>query len=57
MPHLTAFVLTLSLLLLTACNEKDSSSEQSANIPADQIAATVNGAVISKAEVNHFKEN
>ena len=57
MQRLSAFALIASLLFLTACNEENTSSEQKASdVPADQIAATVNGTVISKDEFAHFKE-
>lgn len=61
MPHSVTLAIIISLFLLTACNEKDSSSsnateQSSSNVPTDQIAATVNGVVISKDEVAQFKE-
>jgi peptidyl-prolyl cis-trans isomerase C len=54
MHRLLVLVVTLSAFALTACNEDTSSS--TANVPADQIAATVNGTIISKEDFNHFKE-
>ena len=59
MSRLLAIVVTLSVFLLSACNEESTSSDTSshnADIPADQIAATVNSTVISKNEVKLFKE-
>ena len=56
MQRLLALALIASLVLLTACNEKTASNENTSSVPADQIAATVNGTVISKDELAHFKE-
>lgn len=58
MHRLLALVVTLSVFILTACNEDTSSTTNSntANIPADQIAATVNSTVISKDDLKQFKE-
>ena len=56
MQRLLALILLASLILLSACKEDTASSEQATNIPADQIAATVNGTVISKTDVAKFKE-
>ena len=41
------------LILLSACEEESSSN--ASNVPEDQIAATVNGTVISKSDAAHFK--
>ena len=58
MYRLLTLALATSLLALTACNEESASnnSSSSADIPADQIAATVNGTVISKNDIQFFKE-
>lgn len=42
------------IFVLYGCNEE--SGVSSSNVPADQIAATVNGTVISKDDVAHFKQ-
>jgi len=60
MSRLSAIVLASSVLFLSACNEENTSSNNSApatDIPADQIAATVNDIVISKDDVKLFKES
>ncbi len=54
-------LLTLAVIfcafIISACNEESSSTANSAaDIPADQIAATVNDTVISKDDLKHFKE-
>ena len=58
MHRLLVLALISSFLILSACNEEASnaSSATAANVPADQIAATVNGVVISKDDLSHFKE-
>jgi len=58
MHRLLVLVVILSAFILTACNEDTSSTSASstANVPADQIAATVNSTIISKDELNHFKQ-
>lgn len=61
MSRLCAFMLASSIFILSACNEENSSSNSSStpaatDIPADQIAATVNGIVISNDDVKYFKE-
>lgn len=55
MHRLLVLALINSLFILAACNE-DNNSVQTSDVPADQIAAIVNGTVISKDDVNHFKE-
>ncbi len=57
MHRLLILTVTLSVFTLTACNENTSSTATSstANIPADQIAATVNDTVISKDDLTQFK--
>jgi len=64
MSRLFTFLLVMSLVTLYACNDDSSShnhshhdsNSSSANIPADQIAATVNGTVISKDDLKLYKE-
>ena len=60
MHRLLVLVVILSVFILTACNEDTSSTTDSnaanANVPADQIAATVNSTVISKDDIKNFKE-
>lgn len=56
MQRLLALAFLASLILLSACNEETTSSEQTSNVPADQVAVTVNGTVISKDDVAQFKE-
>ena len=49
------FIFAITFILF-ACNEQDSaSSSDSADVPADQIAANVNGTIISKDDVALFK--
>lgn len=43
------FIALMSITWLTACND------QEVSVPEDQVAATVNGAVISKALIGQFK--
>ena len=58
MYRLLTLALATSLLALSACNEESTSdnASSSVDIPADQIAATVNGSVISKNDIQLFKE-
>lgn len=59
MPRILILALAISLLTLSACNEDSSqknNASTSADIPADQIAATVNDVVISKDHLKYFKE-
>ncbi|MFK7795533.1 MAG: peptidylprolyl isomerase [Gammaproteobacteria bacterium] len=58
MPRLLALAVILSVFILSACNEDTSNTSNSntANVPADQIAATVNSTVISKDDLKQFKE-
>jgi peptidyl-prolyl cis-trans isomerase C len=58
MHRLLILVVIFSVFSLTACNEDTSSTiaSNTANVPADQIAATVNGTIISKDDLKHFKE-
>ena len=59
MPHSISLAIIIGLFIVTACNSKESvsntSQPASANVPADQIAATVNGSVIRKDELTRFK--
>ena len=57
--RLLAIALALSLFILSACNDESTSSNSTptSDIPADQIAATVNGIVISKDDIKYFKES
>ena len=56
MQRLLALAFLASLILLSACNEETTGSEQTSNVPADQVAVTVNGTIISKDDVAQFKE-
>jgi len=58
MHRLLALVVILGVFTLTACNEDNSNmtDSSSANVPADQIAATVNSTIISKDDIKLFKE-
>ena len=58
MQRLNRLVLIFAVtLLLIACNEENNaSSTESADVPADQIAAKVNGTIISKNDVALFKQ-
>lgn len=64
MSRLFTLLLVISVFTLSACNEDSSSHNHShhdndtssANIPADQIAATVNGTIISKNDLKLYKE-
>ena len=59
MPHSISLAIIISLLIVTACNSQEPaanhSQSASARPPADRIAATVNGSVISKDEFTYFK--
>ena len=58
MPRLLVLVVIASVFVLTACNEdtsNTSATSTSVDVPADQIAATVNNTVISKDDVKQFK--
>ena len=55
MQRLNYLVLIFAVIfILFGCMEKNNDSSE--NIPADQIAATVNGMIISKDEVAQFRE-
>ncbi len=59
MPRLLILALAISVFTLSACNEDgtdNNNASSSSNIPADQIAATVNDVVISKNDLQFFKE-
>jgi peptidyl-prolyl cis-trans isomerase C len=58
MHRLLVLVVILIAFILTACNEDTSNTATSskANVPADQIAATVNSTIISKDDLKQFKE-
>ncbi len=57
MTRIFVLLLASSLLILTACKEENTADNPAnSGIPADQIAATVNGTVISKEDVTYFKE-
>lgn len=59
MSRLLTLAVVSGLFILVGCNEdtsKDTSHASSSDIPADQIAATVNGTVISKNNLKLFKE-
>jgi len=57
MTRIFVLLLASSLLILTACKEENTADNPAnSGIPADQIAATVNGTVISKDDVTYFKE-
>lgn len=59
MSRLFTLFLIISLLALSACNEDKPNTDSTnslADIPADQIAATVNGNVISKNALKAYKE-
>ena len=50
------FIFAVTFILF-ACNEQDSANaNDSADVPADQIAANVNGTIISKDDVALFKQ-
>ncbi len=58
MPRLLVLVVIASVFVLTSCNDdasNTSSTSMSVDIPADQIAATVNDTVISKDDIKQFK--
>ena len=50
----TLALISLMLIALTSCNKETETT--STDIPADQIAATVNGVIISNNDVTHFKQ-
>ena len=57
MHRLLVLAVIFCAFIVSACNEESSSTTSSAaDIPADQIAATVNDTVISKDDLKQFKE-
>ena len=55
MQQLKLLVLVLIMcMFITACDEE--TDVASSKVPDDQIAATVNGTVISKSDVSHFRK-
>ncbi|MDW3095294.1 MAG: peptidylprolyl isomerase [Gammaproteobacteria bacterium] len=57
MHRLLILAVISSAFIVSSCNEENTSStSNAADIPADQIAATVNSTVISKDDLNNFKE-